>query len=54
MKNFAIATLLLFWFLLTVLLACSFVGLLILFKDSTGDSTWIRVGTGLTNALIGK
>ena len=61
MNKFFVTIVLIFWFIFTLLLACSIVGIMVLiredhvcknFQGEDGEAVWFRIGKRLVNELI--
>jgi hypothetical protein len=61
MDKFFISIVLIFWFIFTLLLACSIIGIMVLiredhdckgFQGEAGEAVWFRIGKMLVNKLI--
>lgn len=61
MKTIGVTIVLIIWFIFTLLLACSIIGIVVLiredhntknFQGSEGDANWFKIGKALANKLI--
>lgn len=61
MKSFTLGVVLIFWMVLTIILAASIIGIVVLiredhntntFQGESGEAVWFRIGRSLVDKLI--